>query len=73
MGGEKMKSNQEIIERVIRIKEVMDRTGLSRSTIYLQVRDGEFPKPINLGSRSVGWLQSEVDSWIAQKIGKRQS
>jgi prophage regulatory protein len=68
-----MESNQKYTERVIRLKEVMIRTGLSRSTIYLHIKEDVFPKPINLGARSVGWLESEIDAWIDEKIGKRQS
>lgn len=67
-----MESDQKFTERVIRLKEVMTRTGLSRSTVYLHIKDGLFPKPINLGTRSVGWLESEIDTWISEKIVKRQ-
>ena len=67
-----MESNQRFTERIIRLKEVMARTGLSRSTIYLHIKEQLFPKPINLGVRSVGWLESEIDAWIDEKVGKRQ-
>lgn len=56
--------------RVIRLPEVKLRTGLSRSSIYLAVKNDVFPKPINLGTRSVGWIESEVDSWISNRIDK---
>lgn len=53
---------------ILRLPTVKDRTGLSRSTIYLRIASGEFPKPIPLGGRAVGWLESEVNDWLEQKI-----
>lgn len=53
---------------ILRLPEVKARTGLSRSTIYLKMAEGSFPEPIALGVRSVGWIESEVDAWIAQRI-----
>ncbi len=49
---------------VLRLRTVMNRTGLSRSTIYLRIREGSFPRQIVLGPRSVGWLESDVTAWI---------
>ncbi|WNZ85076.1 AlpA family transcriptional regulator [Pseudomonas sp. P108] len=57
--------------RIIRLKEVMDLTGLARSTIYKFVSVDLFPKPISLGDRCVGWLESEVHDWILIKIKER--
>jgi prophage regulatory protein len=53
---------------ILRRKQVQARTGLSRSTIYLYVKDGVFPKPIALGPRAVGWIESEVSEWIAARM-----
>ena len=53
---------------ILRLPEVKARTGLSRSTIYLKMAEGSFPEPISLGARSVGWIESEVDAWIARRI-----
>lgn len=53
---------------ILRLPIVMARTGLSRSTIYLRISQGEFPKSINLGARAVGWLESEIDSWLSHKV-----
>ena len=53
---------------ILRLPEVKARTGLSRSTIYLRIAEGKFPPPINLGERSVGWVESEIDAWIAKRI-----
>ena len=55
-------------QTILRLPDVKARTGLSRSTIYLRVSEGKFPAPIALGVRSVGWIESEVDAWIAERI-----
>ena len=44
------------------------RTGLSRSTIYLRVANNCFPKPIALGGRAVGWIESEIDQWLSEQL-----
>ncbi len=54
--------------RILRLPEVMGRVGLRRASIYLHVSKGSFPKPINLGIRAVGWLESDIDGWIAARI-----
>ena len=56
--------------QIIRLKDVIALTGLSRSTIYLRMVQGKFPKKISLGSRAVGWINSEVIEWIEQRIGE---
>ncbi|RUO71648.1 helix-turn-helix transcriptional regulator [Idiomarina ramblicola] len=50
--------------RVIRLNEVKDKIGLSRSTIYRRIANGEFPKPILLGGRASGWIEDEIDEWL---------
>ncbi len=57
--------------RIIRLKEVIDSTGLARSTIYKNIAEGNFPKPVPLGNRCVGWVESEVHDWILEKIRER--
>lgn len=59
--------------RVIRLKEVIDSTGLARSTIYKFISAGTFPKPIPLGDRCVGWVEGEVHEWILKRIDERDS
>jgi prophage regulatory protein len=56
--------------RLLRFREVQARTGLSRSTLNRRVADGSFPKPIPLfgSSHMVGFIESEVDSWITEQI-----
>ncbi|SHH95945.1 helix-turn-helix transcriptional regulator [Ferrimonas marina] len=56
---------------VIRLPKVITKTGLSRATIYALVKAGQFPKQIKLGSRSVGWVESEIDSWLEQQLDQR--
>ena len=53
---------------ILRLPAVKTRTGLSRSTIYLRVAEGRFPKPISLGARAVGWGDAEVEAWLAGQI-----
>lgn len=54
--------------RILRRKQVQDLTGLSRSTIYLRIAHGTFPKAISLGARAVGWLESEIDEWLESRV-----
>ena len=53
---------------ILRLPDVKRSTGLSRSTIYLRVAQGTFPKPVHLGERSVGWLEAEVQEWLQCRI-----
>ena len=53
---------------ILRLPVVMARTGLSRSTIYAKIAAGEFPEPINLGARAVGWLADEIEAWLIARI-----
>jgi prophage regulatory protein len=53
---------------ILRLPEVIKRTGLSRSSIYLRVANKEFPAPLSLGGRAVGWLEQNVDEWIVARI-----
>lgn len=53
---------------ILRLPEVKKSTGLSRSTIYLRITQGIFPKPVDLGGRAVGWLEAEVQDWLQRRI-----
>jgi len=57
--------------RLIRLTEVLHTTGLSRSTLYKYVADGVFPKPVSLGDRAVGWVESEINDWLSARIYER--
>ena len=59
--------SKETIE-ILRRPQVEARTGLSRSTIYQRIKEGTFPSPISLGAKAVGWLESEIDAWLAERI-----
>ena len=53
--------------RFMRLTEVVQLTGVSRSTIYRWMATGEFPKQVSLGSNTVAWLEAEIEDWIQQK------
>jgi prophage regulatory protein len=55
-------------ERILRRKEVETVTGLGRSVIYEKMADGTFPQQVPLHGRAVGWVESEVQSWISDRI-----
>jgi len=56
--------------RMLRLPDIKFLTGLSRSTIYLRISTGDFPKPIPLGGRAVGWDEKEIEEWLQQQIQK---
>ena len=53
---------------ILRRPQVQQRTGLSRSTLYQYIKDGEFPASVQLGPRAVGWLESDVSDWISARV-----
>ena len=53
---------------ILRLPNVKASTGLSRSTIYLRISQGTFPKLVKLGGRAVGWVQTEVQEWLQRQI-----
>ena len=58
------------LERIMRVPEVVQVTGLSKTTIWRRVKNGDFPAPVRLGSlatRSVGWRESEVKGWLGSR------
>jgi prophage regulatory protein len=55
-------------EKIIRLAAVKDRCGLSRSSIYLRISSGDFPTPVRLGPKSIGFVDSEISAWIAARI-----
>lgn len=60
-------------EHFLKLPEVIARTGLSRSAIYLSIREGKFPQNVSLGTRSVAWIESEVDAWMQDRINQRST
>jgi len=59
--------------KILRLPVIKELTGLSRSSIYLRISKGEFPSSISLGGRAVGWLESDIESWLDEKISSSQS
>ena len=57
-----------MIHSILRLPAVKATTGLSRSTIYLRIKAGEFPAQVSLGARAVGWLEAEIERWIATQV-----
>ncbi|TSE29335.1 AlpA family phage regulatory protein [Tepidimonas taiwanensis] len=67
---------------ILRRKQVEERTGLSRSSIYARLRpnpkrpgdfDPTFPRPVQLGARAVGWVEAEIDAWLAARIERSRA
>lgn len=56
---------------VLRLKDVQRLVCLSRSAIYARLADDDFPRPIQLGPRAIGWLHADIDAWIESRT--RQS
>ena len=53
---------------ILRLPDVKKRTGLSRSTIYLRISEGSFPRQVSLGERAVGWLEVDIQQWLQCQI-----
>jgi prophage regulatory protein len=52
-------------ERIVRMKTVLERTALSRATIYRKIADGTFPRQVKISIHGAGWYESDIDRWIA--------
>ena len=78
-----MDKKQSPQKRLIRLPEVLSRTGYGRTTIYRKMEDGSFPRSVKLGgppidpnvfdSRAIAWIEDEVDQWIESRIEERDS
>ena len=60
-------------ERFLRLPEVQERTGFSRSFIYKSVKDETFPSPRKVGGRASVWLESEVNTWMSRVAGDKEA
>ena len=58
-------------DRIIRLKTVINRSGLSRSTVYRKISEGTFPPKVKLSLNGVGWRESELNRWISDPVGYR--
>lgn len=61
------------INRVVRMRCLLGHVGLSKSEIYRRIQAGAFPKPIPLGTRAVGWLESDINAWIDTQAKRGQA
>jgi len=59
------------LERIIRLKTVLARTGLSRSTVYRKIAEGTFPHQVKISVHGTGWRESAVNRWIADPVSFR--
>jgi prophage regulatory protein len=60
-----------MIRRIMRLPEVEAATGEKRSTIYKRLSQGEFPKPVKLGAKSIGWVEEEIAAYNEARIAER--
>ena len=59
-------------DRIIRLRTVLERTGLSRSTVYRKIAEGTFPSQVRISVHGVGWRESAINRWIADPVGYRE-
>lgn len=62
-----MTNSNHIPPRILRMTLLQQKVGLCKASIYNRIKDGTFPKPISLGGKSVGWLESDIDQWILER------
>ena len=55
--------------KFLRLPDLLSRLGVSRSWVYDQIRNGNFPKPLQIGPRSVAWLESDIEDWAFRLKG----
>ena len=58
-------------DRIIRLRTVLSRTGLSRSTIYRKIAEGTFPAQLKISTNGAGWRESDINCWIADPVSWR--
>jgi len=65
-GASQMKANQTVlsVNRILRIRQVLEMTGLRRTALYEKMHANQFPKSVKLGVRAVGWREGDVLSWM---------
>ena len=68
MTGRPREQRKKVPTRFLRASDLQARLGVSRTTIYGWVAAGLFPRPIPLGPRAVGWIESEVEEWSRNRI-----
>ena len=68
-----MTPQNNVSPRVLRLPDVITKTGLSRSSIYSRMKAGSFPSSVHLGPRTVGWMQADVDGFIQSCIAETEA
>lgn len=58
---------------ILKINDVTQKVKLKKSSIYAKVKEKRFPAPIKLGERSTGWIESEIDHWLHERMSARES
>jgi prophage regulatory protein len=58
-------------DRIIRLKTVVSRTGLSRSTLYRKIAEGTFPAQLRISTNGTGWRESDIKRWVNDPVGWR--
>jgi len=58
-----------MIKKIYRLPDMMNMTGLSRSSIYLRVSTKKFPKPVKIGRRAIGWPEESIIAWQSKMMG----
>ena len=58
-------------DRIIRLRTVLARTGLSRSTLYRKIAEGTFPAQLRISVHGAGWREAEIDRWVANPVAWR--
>jgi prophage regulatory protein len=59
--------------RILRLREVRERTGRSQSSIYADMTAGKFPRAVPIGGHAVGWLETEITEWIRERVAERDA
>ncbi|GBH31766.1 AlpA family phage regulatory protein [Sphingobium limneticum] len=59
-------------DRIIRLKTVLARTGLSRTTLYRKMGEGTFPRQVKISVHGAGWRESAINRWIADPVSYRE-
>lgn len=64
-------TTKELIMKLLKLKDIIAMTSLSKASVYRQMKDGKFPASVKIGPRSVAWVSSEIELWIEEKINFR--
>jgi prophage regulatory protein len=60
-------------DRILRLPKVLDRTGLSRSTLYRKIGEGSFPQQVRIAERCVGWREAHIEEWLRRPTDPQEA